>query len=114
MPVYEYEPVDRDCFICEGRVDVIQSASEEPIQFCPYCGLDVRRIISNVTFKFAGELAQYDKNGKKGFTTFRKAEKGVWERIDGPGPDFMVGTKEDMAAIEAEKAPKKKVVDLDE
>lgn len=112
MPVYEYEPVDHDCLICEGRIDAIQSAAEEPLQFCPYCGLEVRRIISKATFKLAGELPQMDKAGRKGFTTFRRAEKGVWERVDGVGPDYVVGTKEDMERVEADKKPKK-VLDLD-
>ena len=109
-PIRRIAPRNDEMF---SGVDVIQSASEEPLQFCPYCGLDVRRIISAASFKLAGELPQYDKAGRKGFTTFRRAEKGVWERIDGPGPDYMVGTKEDIAAVEAEKAPKKKVIDLD-
>lgn len=112
MPVYEYEPDDRDCFMCEGRVDVIQTASEEPLKFCPYCGLDVRRVISRAVFRVTGEGPTMDKAGKKGFTTFRRAEKGVWERIDGVGPDIIAGTKEDIAAVEAEKKPTK-ILDLD-
>lgn len=111
MPVYEYEPDDRECLMCEGRVDVIQDVAEQALQYCPYCGLEVRRVISQVSFKLAGELPQMDKAGRKGFTTFRRAEKGVWERIDGVGPDVIVGSKEDIAAVEAEKK-KPKVVDL--
>lgn len=112
MPVYEYEPDDRDCLMCEGRIDVIQSASEEPLKFCPYCGLDVKRVVSRAIFRMAGEGGGMDKAGRKGFTTFRRAEKGVWEKIDGVGPDVIAGTKDDIAAVEAEKKPTK-ILNLD-
>jgi len=112
MPVYEYEPVDPDCLMCNGRVDVIQSLADEPLKYCPHCGMDVKRVISQVTVKLAGEAPKMDKAGSKGFTTYKRAEKGVWERIDGVGPDAIVGSKEDIAAVEAEKRPSK-VLDLD-
>ena len=28
MPIYEYEPDDRDCLMCDGRVAVIQGSNE--------------------------------------------------------------------------------------
>ena len=112
VPVYEYEPTNHDCLMCEGRVDVIQGINEEPLVYCPWCGLDVKRVISRATIKIAGEQ-QLDKTGKKGFTTFKRAEKGVWEKVDGEGPDVLVGTKEDVAAVEAEKKAPAKVLDLD-
>lgn len=113
VPVYEYEPDDRDCLMCSGRVDVIQGINEEPLKYCPWCGLEVRRVISKVTFKMAGTPAQDDVS-TKGFTTFRRAEKGIWEKVSGEGPDILAGTKADMEAVEAEKATAKKVVDLDQ
>lgn len=112
MPVYEYEPDDRDCLMCEGRIDVIQGINEDPLKYCPWCGLEVKRIISRVTFKLSGAIPE-DKTSRKGYTTFRKADKGVWEKISGEGPDILAGTKEDIAAVEAEKAPKKAVLDFD-
>ena len=112
MPVYEYEPDDRDCLMCDGRVSVIQGINDEPLKYCPSCGLDVRRVISRVTFKLAGAITE-DKASRKGYTTFRKAEKGVWEKVSGEGPDILAGTKADMEAVEAEKAPRKPVIDLD-
>jgi putative FmdB family regulatory protein len=113
MPVYEYEPVDHDCLMCEGRIEVIQGVNEEALKYCPHCGMDVRRVVSRARFKVAGELPQMDKAGKKGFTTYKRAEKGIWERVDGVGPDVIAGSKEDIAAVEAEKQSPKKVVDLD-
>lgn len=112
MPVYEYEPDDRDCLMCDGRVDVIQGIGEDPLKYCPWCGLDVKRVISRVTFKIQGSAPE-DNTSRKGFTTFRKAEKGVWEKVSGEGPDVLTGTKDDIAAVDAEKAPPKKIIDLD-
>ncbi|HSH93486.1 MAG TPA: hypothetical protein VK968_05025, partial [Roseimicrobium sp.] len=57
--------------------------------------------------------ATEDKASRKGFTTFRRSEAGVWEKTAGEGPDMLVGSKEDVAAVEAEKAAKEKVIDLD-
>jgi hypothetical protein len=53
------------------------------------------------------------KASKAGFTTFKRAEKGVWEKVGGEGPDALIGSKEDIEAVEAEKAPPRKVIDLD-
>ncbi len=98
--------------MCEGRVDVIQSIHEEALKYCPWCGLDVRRIVSRATIKLSSSVPD-DKAGRKGFTTFRRAEKGVWEKVGGEGPEILAGSKEDIEAVEAEKAPAKKVIDLD-
>ncbi len=98
--------------MCEGRVAAIQSIHEEPLRYCPHCGLEVRRVISKASIKIAGATPD-DKAGRKGFTTFRKAEKGVWEKVGGEGPDVLIGSKEDVAAVEAEKQAPKKVLDFD-
>jgi putative FmdB family regulatory protein len=111
MPIYEYEPDDRECLICNGRVEAIQGINDKPLEFCPTCGLEVRRVVSRATFKLSTS-AGADKAASKGLSTFRRVEKGKWEKVAGPGVDMIVGTPEDVAAVEAEKAPKK-VLDLD-
>ena len=63
-------------------------------------------------FKLAKDTRP-DNAAAKGLTTFKRAEKGVWEKTGGEGPDFLVGSKEDMAIIEAEKASTGKVLDFD-
>lgn len=112
MPIYEYEPLDRDCLMCSGRVDVIQGIDEEPLAYCPDCGLSVRRVISRAAFRMARPSGA-DRAAQGGFSTWRRAEKGVWEKVAGPGVDVIVGAPEDAQAVEAEQAPKK-IVDLDE
>ncbi len=112
MPIYEYEPEDRECFMCDGRIEVMQAIGAEPCKLCPYCGLEVKKVVSNAAFKVARPQGA-DKASKKGFATFKKAETGVYEKVAGEGPDYIVGKKEDIAAVEAEKAPKPKVLKLD-
>lgn len=112
MPVYEYEPDDRTCFMCEGRLSVIQGIHEDALKICPWCGLDIKRVISRATFKLATD-AKPDRAAEKGMTTFKRLEKGVWEKVGGEGADYLIGSKEDMDRIEAEKKPKPPVLDLD-
>lgn len=112
MPIYEYEPDDRECLICNGRTEVLQNISDEPLKYCPTCGLEVVRVVSRASFQLHRE-SNADKAAARGFTTFKRVEKGKWERVGGEGPDMIVGTKEDMEAVQAEKSPPKKVIDLD-
>ena len=113
MPIYEYEPVDWDCLICQGRFEVLQAASEEHFSECPTCGMPCRRIVSKMQVKVA-KYHGAEHAGEKGFTTYKKTDKGVWERIGGEGVDAIVGDPADVAAIQAEKSPKKPRVDLDD
>lgn len=113
MPIYEYEPSDdRDCLICENRLQLMQGISEDALTLCPFCGMDIKKVISQATFKFQKHHGAEDA-GKKGFTTYKRSEKGVWEKTGGEGADYLVGTKEDIAAVEAEKQKPAKKLDLD-
>ena len=52
MPTYEYE-----CKKCSHNFEVFQAMSEPPLQECPKCGSEVRRLIfggSGVIFKGSG------------------------------------------------------------
>ena len=89
MPIYEYEPEDRDCFLCEGVVEVMQGINDEPLEFCPTCGLGVRRIVSRVSFSTRNP-SDADKAATRGFSTWKKAGKGLWEKVAGEaGPDVI-------------------------
>ncbi len=112
MPLYEYEPLDWDCLICQGRFEALQSASEEHLTHCPTCGMPCRRIVSKMQVKVA-KYHGAEHAGTKGFTTYKKTSKGVWERIGGEGVDAIVGDPTDVAAVDAEKAPNPKILDLD-
>ncbi len=111
MPIYEYEPTGHDCLMCPNRVEVMQAVGAPALEFCPHCGLEVRKVVSRMSVG-RDRAPRADVAGARGLTTFRKVEKGKWEKVAGPGVDMIVGTPEDMAAVEAEKKPRK-VVDLD-
>lgn len=74
--------------MCEGRFGVLQQAGEPSFEHCPYCGLDVQRVISAAAFKLS--KGDFGDAAKRGFTTFRKSEEGVWERVAGEGVDAIV------------------------
>lgn len=111
MPVYEYEHLYDESDMCEVRFAVVQSVDELPLEYCPFCGLEVKRVISLISVVKSVNF-DADKAAKKGFTTFRKTEAGMWEKVAGVGTDMIVGTEEDKAAIAAEKS-RPKTLDLD-
>ena len=49
MPTYEYL-----CNECENSFEAVQSFSEAPIDKCPKCGGEVRKLYSNVGVVFKG------------------------------------------------------------
>lgn len=108
MPLYEYEHVDDECLDGSVRFEWLQSVREEPLAFCPTCGLPVRRVVSRPGRPvLRGNPLR--KAGEKGFTKFRRVGKGQWEKVYGPGVDAIVGSQEDIEAVEREA----RVVDLD-
>ena len=48
MPVYEYESITpkSGCKKCANRLEIIQNINEKPLSRCPYCGQEVKKIIS--------------------------------------------------------------------
>jgi len=104
MPVYEYELNDNEpeCQMCPGRFGVLQAIGADPVPFCPTCGLGCHRVVSRVNFTARPQLTAA-KAAKHGLTTWKKVREGEWEKVDGPGVDAIVGTPEDVAAVESEK-----------
>ncbi len=52
MPTYEYE-----CNQCGHRFEAFQKMSEKPLDTCPECGKDIRRILSGgvgISFRGSG------------------------------------------------------------
>ena len=52
MPTYEYE-----CTACGHRFAVFQNMTDEPVETCPECASEVRRLISGgsgIVFKGSG------------------------------------------------------------
>lgn len=109
MPVYEYEHHYDDCQLCDFRFAVFQPLSEDPLDYCPSCGLPVRRVVSQVAIVKGARFSAAEA-AKKGFTTWKKSGEGEWEKLDGPGVDALIASESDKQALAEEKV---KQVDLD-
>lgn len=112
MPIYEYEKCDGDCEICPGRFDALQGINDDPLAYCPTCGLSVKRVVSPMRFAI-DKTTNYDKAAKQGFSTYKKSEYGVWEKVAGEGVDAIVSSEEDKRAVAEEKSATKKSKSFD-
>jgi predicted nucleic acid-binding Zn ribbon protein len=92
MPLYVYQVIEPDG--SEGEVfEVLQSMSEEPLTAHPENGKPVRRLISapNTISKFAAGNLSPSRLGSLGFTQYKKAGGGHYEKTAGGGPDVIKG-----------------------
>ncbi|HEY0157678.1 MAG TPA: FmdB family zinc ribbon protein [Thermoanaerobaculia bacterium] len=49
MPIYEYQ-----CKQCNERHEIIQRFSDAPLEHCPKCGGDMKKLISSPAIQFKG------------------------------------------------------------
>lgn len=110
MPVYEYEHLYDECEMCGDRFAVVQSLDEEPLEYCPCCGLEVKRVVSQISTMKSRPFSA-GKAAKQGFTTWKKSGEGEWEKVDGPGVDAIVASEKDKEDLASERV---KVVKLDD
>lgn len=88
MPIYEYAPIDASCDHCKDRFEAFQHMSEPELSVCPECGQACKRVISASNFAISGGHHLKEKNvADKGFTQYRRVEKGRYEKTAGKGPD---------------------------
>ncbi len=62
MPLYEYE-----CEMCAQRFERIQKFSDPPVDKCPACGGQVRKLLSSPAIQFKGSgwyITDYAKKSK--------------------------------------------------
>jgi putative FmdB family regulatory protein len=70
MPTYEYE-----CKSCGHSFEAFQRMADDPLQICPQCGMEIRRVInggSGVIFKGSGFYST-DNSRKSGDNAASKA-----------------------------------------
>ena len=63
MPLYEYE-----CTECGQRTELIQRYGDPPLEKCPDCGSNVRKLFSAPAVQFKGTgwyVTDYSDKGKK-------------------------------------------------
>ncbi len=90
MPIYEYEhdeSVENPC--CE-RFEYIQPISADSLSECPHCGQPVHRVFSGFAVNKSTKDILSKKNiEEKGFTQYKRAGKGVYEKTAGHGPQII-------------------------
>ncbi|MCL1815685.1 MAG: zinc ribbon domain-containing protein [Treponema sp.] len=74
MPTYEYE-----CKSCEHNFETFQSMSDAPLNECPQCGKELRRLINGgtgVIFKGSGFYVTDKNKGTAKTASSKPEEKG--------------------------------------
>jgi putative FmdB family regulatory protein len=88
VPIYEYRPLEEACDHCRGRFEAWQKMSEPALAACPECGRPCERVISAPNVQSgSGHVLKDSHFSKRGFTQYRKVDKGKYEKTAGPGPD---------------------------
>jgi hypothetical protein len=92
MPLYVYQVIEPDG--SDGEVfEVMQRMSEPPLTTHPESGKPVRRLIAapNTVTRFGAANLSPERLGKLGFTQYKKAGSGHYEKTAGSGPDTISG-----------------------
>lgn len=92
MPIYQYVADGPGCSRCRNGIELLQRLSDPALSTCPDCTTPVHRVVSAPQV-VSGQAHRSSEShiGKHGFTQYRKAGKGVYEKTVGKGPDFISG-----------------------
>ena len=93
MPFYTYQcKTEECCDYCRVGFDILQRINAEPVKLCPECGNKVKKVISapNVVSGKA-HLTTDTAAEKGGFTKYKRAGNGVYEKTAGKGPKYISG-----------------------
>jgi putative FmdB family regulatory protein len=92
MPIYQYANDTDGCTHCCNGFDVLQRLSDAALSACPRCKAAIHRVISAPQV-VSGQAHRTTEShaGKHGFTQYRRAGKGVYEKTVGKGPDYISG-----------------------
>jgi putative FmdB family regulatory protein len=92
MPIYEYAASGKGCPHCEAHFDVLQKLADATLTQCPRCGAAVVRVIGVASVAMGNTHVLKESNvAKKGFTQYRRAGDGVYEKTAGKGPKYISG-----------------------
>lgn len=92
MPIYEYAARGKGCAQCEAHFDVRQKLADAELTECPKCGAPVMRVISAPAVAIGNAHTLRESHAAKhGFTQYRRAGKGVYEKTAGKGPKYISG-----------------------
>jgi putative FmdB family regulatory protein len=92
MPIYEYAAVEKGCAHCETHFDMHQKLAEAELSVCPKCGAPIHRVLTAPMVTMGGShLLKESHVEKHGFTQYRRAGGGVYEKTAGKGPKYISG-----------------------
>jgi putative FmdB family regulatory protein len=87
MPIYEYVCENRQCRRCGARFERLQRMSDESAAPCPDCGSAGQRVMSAPLVTTGSAHVLKEKHfAERGFTQYKRLEKGVYEKTAGTGP----------------------------
>jgi putative FmdB family regulatory protein len=90
MPIYEYKSDDKGCGHCTAGFEVLQPVKEPAIEKCPNCGAAVHRVFSSFAMVKSTRNMLSSKNlDRLGFTQYKKAGGGHYEKTAGGGPNVI-------------------------
>jgi len=92
MPIYEYEHDSGHAGQCQERFEVLQGIGDPPLSRCPECGRPCHRVISSFSAIRNVKAMLGTKNLERlGFTQFKRAGDGYYEKTCGEGPQVIKG-----------------------
>ena len=87
MPIYEYQTSsDQQCEYCAGGFELLRKINDPEFSRCPQCNGAVVRKISAPNIGGNGPDLDAANIEKHGFTQYKRAGKGVYEKTAGKGP----------------------------
>jgi len=90
MPIYEYQPTtDQSCDSCRDGFELLQKLVDPKLLACPKCKSPVHRVLSAPSLPKPGPSLAPSNLEQHGFTQYRKAGKGVYQKSAGTGPDII-------------------------
>lgn len=89
MPTYEYRHLHA-ATDCPEHFEIYGSVAMSDLRTCPHCGAPVERQMSAAgVISGKAHLQKEAHFSKRGFTQYRKLEKGVYEKTAGQGPSII-------------------------
>ena len=92
MPIYAYKTLEQNdsCDYCVAEFELLRNLSEAELKSCPRCGNPVVQILSAPNLKSGdANLLESDNISKHGFTQYKRAGDGVYEKSAGTGPRYI-------------------------
>lgn len=90
MPIYEYRCDNDACERRGERFDRLQRLNDDTDAPCPACGAPATRLLSAPAVATGHAHQLKEKHfSERGFTQYKRLEKGVYEKTAGKGPKII-------------------------